>query len=151
MALQVARLREILKDCNKAIRASRIALKDGPKHVNLASLWQHTDLTRVLTEMTQSTKIDKANSLGKFVRPVIDAIRHGSGTAKTSKVTAQQNGETSSGQSKKVKVRAEKAAPGERPSKKTKGKKQDKGAKASEALLQSIAEEHGASTSEDSD
>lgn len=165
MQLQIARLREVLKACAEAVRATKNALKNGPS-VNTWDLWQSTELSNVLAEVAQSKKIEKAGSLSSAIRNLMDSINQGSGRAK---VRSAKDGEPAllptdqdgkpltkldQRQIKKAIVRSEKAtqrAAQDLKKENKKRKRQGKEEKPVVSATQAVSEDHGASTSEDSD
>lgn len=165
MALQVIRLREILKACSEAVRATKNAVKGGP-NVNTWDLWRSADLSRVFADMANSKSIAKSGSLNSTIRNLMDLINQGSGRAK---VRTVKNGESAmlptddSGKSvtkldaRQIKKAKASAAIVEQQSNKKSKKEKVNKRKAettdaqSAAPAQSMAEDHGASTSEDSD
>lgn len=166
MQLQIARLREILKACAEAVKATKNALKDGPD-VAPWDLWRAKELPEVFAHMSQSKNIEKTGSLNSTIRSLMDSINQGSGRAKVRVVKkgeptmlpTDENGKPltrlDQRQIKKALVRPEKEA--RRAAQEL--KKENKKRKRQETDLnehgstskQNGSEDHGASTSEDSD
>jgi DNA polymerase phi len=166
MQLQIARLREILKACAEAVKATKNALKDGPD-VAPWDLWRAKELAEVFAHMSQSKNIEKTGSLNSTIRSLMDSINQGSGRAKVRVVKkgepvmlpTDENGKPltrlDQRQIKKALVRPEKEA--RRAAQEL--KKENKKRKRQETDLnehestskQNASEDHGASTSEDSD
>lgn len=150
MGLQIARLREIIKACSEAVRATKTALKNGPSG-NTWDIWRSTELSDVFARMTRSTKIEKAGSLNSAIRGLMDSINQGSGRAK---VRSVKNGEPDM---LPMDASGKAVTPlDQRQIKKAQSKKENKKRKRQEkedvdVSAQAVAEEHVASTSEDSD
>lgn len=150
MGLQIARLREILKACTEAVRATKTALKNGPTGTTW-EIWRSTELSGLLAEMTQSNKIEKAGSLNSAIRGLMDSINQSSGRAKVRVVKKGEPAMLPTDANGKALTRLD-----QRQIKKAQSKKENKKRKRTEKEdiempAQAVAEEHGASTSEDSD
>lgn len=166
MALQITRLREILKACTEAVRATKNAVKGSTSQAKTWDLWRSSELTRVLADMQQSKHIEKSGSLASSIRNLLNMINEGSGKANVRTVkngelatlpTSEDGKPITKLDKRRRKVESQAAEKAERQANKAAAKKQKLNKRKAETMdvepIESVpaVEDHGVSTSEDSD
>jgi len=95
MQLQVARLREVLKFCQQAIRATKQALSTSGSKETIEQVWQTEKTSLALNQLSTSSHVSSVSSLNTTINQVIASISPSSTKvsstkkAKASQQTAQ--------------------------------------------------------------
>lgn len=82
MQLPVIRLREVLKFCSQAVRITKIAMGIN-NEAKLRDLWRIEELTQILADLGQSSKVTNAASLKTPTRQLVGLINQGIGNARS--------------------------------------------------------------------
>lgn len=85
MQLQVNRLREILKFCTQAIKATKHAISVSGSSSTVSEIWKAEQTRSALDKLSASTHVSGVTALSAPIRQIINAISQSGSTGQSSK------------------------------------------------------------------